>query len=159
MDLPFKIIKKAGHEDRYIFQDTLIDDFLTAQTLRNFYFTLSGQEDRIGQTYCKEFTRKDRLINECKRLILSYITNPDEWFEIIDMQEKERIKHEKRLMREKKKADALAARKILINEKIKELSMMTYKEFEILQIAIAFASPIITREIYDSDSDSDSDSD
>ena len=154
MSVPFKILKKSGHEDRYIFQDILIDDFLTAQTLRNFYFILSGQEHRIGQISCKEFTRKDSLINECKRLIKCYIENPDVWMDILDKQEKERIKREKRAEREKRKAEALAARKILINKKIKELSMMTYEEFEILQIAMEFANPIATGE-YDSEYDSE----
>ena len=153
--MPFKIVKKSGHEDRFILDGVQIDDFLTAQTLRDYYFTLSGQEKRIGQTHCKEFTRKDSLINECKRLIKHYIANPDEWDEILDKLEKERIKREKREKREKEKAEALAARKILINKKIKELSKLTYEEFEILEIAMAFASPRPS----DSDSDSEYESD
>jgi hypothetical protein len=150
MSQPFKIIKKSGHEDRFIFEGNQIDDFLTAQVLRDYYFTLSGQEKRIGQTHCKEFTRKDSLINECKRLIKHYIANPDEWDEILD-------RREKREKREKKKAEALAARKILINKKIKELSKLTYEEFEILEIAMAFASPNITGKAFDSDSEYESD--
>lgn len=140
MSVPFEIIKKAGHEDRFIFQGTLIDDFLSAQTLRNFYFGLIGQEYKINQTYCKEFSRKDSLINECKRLIRNYITSPKEWIDILDAQEKERIEREKREKREKKKAAVLAVRKALISEKVKELSVLSIDEFEILQIAMVIAS-------------------
>lgn len=157
MSLPFKIVKKAGHKDRFVFQDTVIDDFLTAQSLRNFYFMLSGQEHRIGQTYCRDFTRKDSLINECKRLIRLYTEDPDEWDEILERQEKERVEREKREERERMKAKALADRRVLINKKVKELSRLSSKEFSILQAAMTLASANIAAD-YDYDSDLDYDS-
>jgi hypothetical protein len=143
MSLPFDIIKKSGHEDRYIFEDTLIDDFLTAQVLRDFYFILSGQSYKVGQTYCKEFTRKSDLISECKNLIKIYIASPAVWKNVLAVDEEKRKEHEKREMFERKKKEELIKRKAIIAKKVEELSKLSRDEFEILQTAMEIANAYI----------------
>lgn len=139
MSVPFRIIKKAGHEDRYTYDGILIDDFLSAQELRDIYFTLSGQVYKVGQTFCKEFTRKSTLIDECKNLIDLYISIPDVWSTVLENQEAERIEREK-LERKNKE---LVARKHMIKKKVEELSKLTRDEFDILQTAMEIANAYI----------------
>jgi hypothetical protein len=86
--MPFTIKKKAGHEDRYAYEETLIDTFLSAQELRDVYFKLSGQSYKVGQTTCVKFPNISALIREIKRLILLYINEPAKWQEALNSQEK-----------------------------------------------------------------------
>ncbi len=132
--MPFTIIKKAGREDRFTFQETPIDDYMDTQALRDVYFQLSGQSFKVGQASCKAFPRKGDLISECHRLIAAYISTPKLWETTLATQEKKRIDREKR---EAKKAAAAAARQARIDARVLELSTLSNEEFEILQAAMA----------------------
>jgi hypothetical protein len=131
---PFTIIKKAGLEPRYTFQETVIDYYLDVQIIRDIYFQLSGQNFKIGQASCKAFPRKADLIQECQRLITSYTTDPKLWDSTLAAQEKKRIAREKAAAKKAEKAAILKAR---IDEKVVLLNAMTDEEFSILQKAIA----------------------
>lgn len=134
--LPFTIVKKAGREDRFTFNDTPIDDYLTGQQLRDVYFQLSGQAFKVGQTTTAAFPRKVDLINECHRLIGAYVVSPKLWTSVLEVQEKKRVERERRAA---KKAAAEAARELRIQTKAAELSALSSEEFEILQAAMARA--------------------
>ena len=134
--LPFTIVKKAGREDRFTFNDTPIDDYLTGQQLRDAYFQLSGQAFKVGQTTTGAFPRKVDLINECQRLIGAYVASPKLWDTTLENQEKKRAERERRAA---KKAAAEAARELRIQTKAAELSALSSEEFEILQAAMARA--------------------
>ena len=134
MSTPFSIVKKAGREDRFTFQDTPIDDYLTGQQLRDIYFQLSGQAFKIGQASTSAFPRKGDVINECHRLIIAYNDNPALWEVALATQEKKRIEREKR---EAKKAAVEAARQARIDARVAELAALSNDDFEILQAAMA----------------------
>ena len=86
--MPFAIKKKSGHEDRYSYEENLIDTFLSAQELRDIYFKLSGQSYKVGQTNCAKFPNISALIGEIKRRIILYTNEPAKWQEVLDSQEK-----------------------------------------------------------------------
>ena len=137
MSVPFAIIKRAGRESRFTFNETPIDDYLDGQALRDIYFQLSGQSYKVGQGSSKAFPRKGDLIQECERLITSYMATPALWEAALANQEKKMITREKAAAKKAAKAAALQAR---IDEQVAILSAMSDEDFEILQKAMAVAA-------------------
>lgn len=117
----FTITKKSGLSDRYAFNSIIVDEYLTAQELRDVYFQLIGKSDKVGQKTTSKFPRKDDLITECQRLIRLYDATPSEWSKVLQ---------------EQSEREARLQRKAKINECILKFESTETDELEIMQIAI-----------------------